>query len=65
MPDVLTAIPVSAERRHELLMSSDFRCEVKGCGHRASYVVILPTAEIGTACGRCGTPPRAPLGVCG
>ncbi|MBG6067861.1 hypothetical protein [Micromonospora ureilytica] len=61
----MTAIHVSPERRHELLMSSDFRCEINGCGCRASYVVILPTAEIGTACGRCGTPPRAALGVVG
>lgn len=61
----MTAIHVSPERRHELLMASDFRCEANGCGKRASYVVILPTAEIGTACGRCATPPRAALGVAG
>lgn len=65
MPEPLTAIHVSPERRHELLVASDFRCEVSGCGKRASYVVILPTAEAGTACGVCATAPRASLGVCG
>ncbi|WP_433390129.1 hypothetical protein [Micromonospora sp. KLBMP9576] len=65
MPNPLTAIHVSPERRHELLMASDFRCEANGCGHRAAYVAILSTGEIGTACGVCATPPNAPLGVAG